>query len=406
MSRAARVCVGVVGAAATLLASLTLEDSLPKAIELTVVAGGAAVVAGLVGATALYAARRRSFALQSVLVALTAVGAVAAGAMAAAHLMMDASRPVAALGVVLASSGTIGVLISLALGARLRTDSERLIEATRQIGEGDRVAGVEKPAAGELALLARELDAMQEQLEQSSARERRSDEARRQLVTWISHDLRAPLSRINVIVEALEDGIVAGPAEVAAYHSRLRAEASRLGALISDLFERSRISAGSLELELERARLAEVVSGVVASFSVVAESRRIRLRAEPPEEDPEVEISTPHVERALSNVLDNALRYTPEGGQVEVNLARRDGCAAIEIADGCGGEDLDELRRRLEESNGAHVHPVGAKTGLGLAIAKGLAEAQGGAIGVEPSERGCLFRLTFPLAGAPPLSRR
>jgi signal transduction histidine kinase len=393
MSWATRATVALAGAAATLLASLTLQDSLPKALELAATAGGAAVAAGLVGAAALHASRRRSFALQSAVAALTAVAAVAAGAMAASRLMMDASRPIAALGVVLASSGTIAVLISLALGSRVRIGSESLIEATRQIGGGDRVQ-VRRPPAGELAALARELETMQAQLEESAARARRSEDARRELVAWISHDLRTPLGRIRAIVEALEDGILSAPGDVSAYYGRLRAEADRLGVLVGDLFELNRISAGSLELELEATGLADVVSDVVASFAVVADARGVTLRALRPPEDPAVRVSAPHFERALGNLIDNAIRCTPPGGAIDVDVARDNGFVAVGVADGCGGSDVHDLERAL----GGHAGGEGPKTGLGLAIAKGLVEAQGGRIAVRPTERGCRFTLTLPVA--------
>lgn len=396
MSWPLRIGIGAAGALLTLLASLALQESLGAALELTALAGGAAVLAGVAGATALRLARRRSFALQSAIAALTAVAAVAAGAMAAAQLMMDASRPVAALGVVLASSGTIGLLVSIALGMRLRVGSESLIRATRQIGEGDRVR-VEEPPAEELAALARELESMQAQLEETAAQARRSEEARRELVAWISHDLRTPLGRIQAIVEALEDGLVDGADDVAAHHARLRAEADRLGALVSDLFELNRIAAGSLLLELEPARLGDLVSDVVASFSVIADARRITLNASPSGSDPHVNVSTPHLERALGNLLDNACRYTEPGGTIDVTVVPNGRVAAVAIDDSCGAVDFERLERALTDPAGAHADPAGAKTGLGLAIAKGLVEAQGGGISVARTRRGCRFTVVFPV---------
>jgi signal transduction histidine kinase len=386
------------GAGGTLLASFALGDSTLEAVKLTAAAGGAAAGAGFLGALLLYAARHSSIAVQSVLVALTPIGAVAAGAMAAAHLMMVAPRPIVALGVVLTSSGTVGILTSLVLGARLRTGSAQLITATRQIGGGDLRTRVERPPVEELAALARELEAMQFRLERSRARERELEGARRELVAWMSHDLRTPLARIQAIVEALADDVVAEPADVASSYSQLRAEADRLGTLVNDLLELNRISAGELELELERTNLTDIVSDLVASFAVIADARGLTLNARPPSVIAEVEVSTSHLERALANLLDNALRYTEPGGVVDVQLTVADDSATIAIADSCGGMDFDQLAQLLAEPNTAHRLGRGGRTGLGIAIAKGLVEAQGGQIAVERTDAGCRFVVTLRLA--------
>jgi signal transduction histidine kinase len=234
--------------------------------------------------------------------------------MAAAHWMLGSTHPTAALGVVLVASGTVGIVTSQSLGGRLRAGSERLITATRQIGDGDLRTPVDPPPVEELASVARELDVMQARLEQSRERERRLAEARRELVSWISHDLRTPVARVRAIVEALEDEIIREPAEVASYLVQLHTEADRLGVLIADLFELNGIAAGQLDLELEPTRLTEIVSGVVASFGVIADARRIALKAPPPTIDPEVRISPRHLERALGNLVDNALRHTDADG--------------------------------------------------------------------------------------------
>src|SRR5205823_10970393 len=132
----------------------------------------------------------------------------------------------------------------------------------RKIGDGNLYTTVGRPAAQELARLAAELEAMQHRLEKSRARERALEEGRRQLVDWISHDLRTPLARIRAIIEALQDRVLADPAEISTYYERLRAEAERLSALVNDLFELNRINAGELQLERERVNLSDVVSDV------------------------------------------------------------------------------------------------------------------------------------------------
>ena len=104
------------------------------------------------------------------------------------------------------------------------------------------------------------------------------EQSRRELVAWVSHDLRTPLAGIRALAEALDDGIVDEPGEIRRYHRRLVTEAERLARLVDDLFELSRIQADALALSLERVPLADVVSEVVASAAVVAEAKGVRWR--------------------------------------------------------------------------------------------------------------------------------
>src|SRR6187551_2457755 len=129
-------------------------------------------------------------------------------------------------------------------------------------------------------------------------------------------------------------------------------------------------------------------SDVVASFTVLADARGITLRGHAPVVDPEVEISTTHFERALGNLVDNALRYTEPGGVVDVELEPHARWAAVVIEDSCGGIETDLLEHLLADAETPRGRP-----GLGLAIAKGLVEAQAGEIAVERTERGCRFTI-------------
>jgi signal transduction histidine kinase len=391
------LAVACAGACGTIAASLIVGDSLRKAFAITLVAGGAAAAVGLLALIILQLTRRRSVALQGAIVALTPVGAVGAGAMAASHLMMEATRPVAALGVVLISSGTVGILASLALSARLRAGSAHLIDVARQIGAGDLKTPV-RPAAGEeFEALARELEAMQSQLDTSRARERSLEEARQKLVAWVSHDLRTPLTRLTAIVEALSDGIVSDPDEVAAYHDQLGAECKRLSNLVNDLFELNRIAAGALALEVERVDVSKLVAEVVATFAVVAQARRISLVLAEPSAVAEADLSPRHFERAVSNVVENALRYTNDGGAVQVSVTTKREHAIVAVDDSCGGADVERLRRLLVADRDRDAFVTTASSGLGLPIARGLVEAQSGRIGVERTNGGCRFTLTVPL---------
>ena len=393
MSGRAIAAVALAGASASVIASLELGGSASEAFELAGAAVGGAAAVGLVGAALLRLARRRSIAVQGAIVALTSIGAVAAGAMAASHLMIEASHPIAALGVILISAGTIGILISFLLGVRVRTASDRLIEVARQIGAGNLAATVEQPPGEEFARLATELESMQAQLKHSRVREREAEAARRELVAWMSHDLRTPVGRIKAIVEALEDGILSTPSEVEEYYERLRKEADRVGILVNDLLELNRINAGALSLDPDHVSVCEVVADTVASFGVIADSRSVTLNG-PEWTEADVRVSVTHFERAFANLLDNALRYSHSGGVVDVHIQNGGGEVSVFVDDTCGGADVGELSRRTLEP---HPSPGrNGQNGLGLPIAKGLIEAQGGRLSVERTKRGCRFALTLP----------
>lgn len=387
-----------VGAAGTLVAAWSLPGSAHAALVLAGKAAASSALVGVVGSLALMLLAKRPLSTQMTLVTLTTVGAVGAGALADRGSNYVGDDALAALAVMLFSSGTIGALVGLYLGHRVAEGSAELAAAARRIGQGESNVHVAAPPTEELATLARELERSSQQLAASHARAAALETSRRELVAWVSHDLRTPLSRIRVIVEALEDGIVSDPAEIADYHGRLRLEADRLSRLVDSLFELSRIASGSIELELRPISLGDLVSDLVAAFSPIAEAGEVVLHANLHGVSPIVSASMEHVERALSNLLDNAIRYTTRGSSIDIDVGRRDDHAYFAVSDRCGGLTADELERLFETRlPSGHARRPSSGTGLGLPIAKGLIEAHTGTITAENTTRGCRFVVTLPL---------
>ena len=233
-------------------------------------------------------------------------------------------------------------------------------------------------------------------------RERAAEASRRELVAWISHDLRSPLAGIQAMAEALADGVVADPDEVADYAQRISGESTRLSGMVGDLFELSRITAGALRLTMSAVPLHDVVSDAVAAQAPVAERKRVRVLANA-DVWPVVSGSDPELARIVRNLVSNAIRHTPPDGTVAVQLGVDGGEALLAVDDSCGGIPDDELGRvfdvafrgtqaRTPERDGV------AGGGLGLAIAKGLVEAHRGKIGVQNHGPGCRFEVRLPLA--------
>ncbi|TMK87716.1 MAG: HAMP domain-containing histidine kinase [Actinobacteria bacterium] len=399
--------IAAVGAGAT--ASAAVAGRLPAgdAVVLATYAAGAAAISALVAVAVLSGLRRRSIVLQAAIAALAPVVAVAIGVVAAASAMFISSHDLHALIVVLVAAGTVGVLSGLMLGRRVATAGRSLGAMARGLGDeevGEVSGGHDAPS--ELASLATELEATSARLTEARAQSAAIEHSRRQLVAWVSHDLRTPLAGIRAMVEALEDGVVDEPETVARYYRTMRGEVDRLSGLVDDLFELSRIEAGALGLDFERVPLDELVSEAVASASVIAGAKGIDLRGAVGEPSPVVELSTPEMARVVRNLLDNAIRHTAPGGTVWIEAALDDtgSEAVVSVRDACGGipeEDLDHVFELAYRGDAART-PGSGGAGLGLAVARGLVEAHQGSISVRNEGDGCRFTVRLPVSGTAP----
>ncbi|MER7013560.1 HAMP domain-containing sensor histidine kinase [Saccharopolyspora sp. NPDC000359] len=234
---------------------------------------------------------------------------------------------------------------------------------------------------------------------EARARERAAEAARRELVAWISHDLRTPLAGIRAMAEALADGVVDEPGEVCAYATHIRSESERLAAMVEDLFELSRITAGAVQLEFSAVPLRDVVSEVVAVVDPLARANDVELRTGT-SDWPVVRGSDPELARVLRNLLSNAIRHTPPGGTIVLAAGSDDGQAWLRVDDACGGIEPAELARVFEVAfrgdQARRDDTAGA--GLGLAIARGLVLAHHGSITARNHGPGCRFEVRLPLA--------
>jgi signal transduction histidine kinase len=343
-------------------AAWTFDLPADDAVVLVLISFGVALATYGAGRAALVRSR------SPVVVALIPVVAVALGALAAAKAMFVSRHDLAALVVVIVGAGTAGVLGGLALASELQR------------------------SRAQVAALAE--------------RERALDRSRRELVAWVSHDLRTPISGIRAMVEALDDGVVAEPDDVARYHDQLIAEADRLARLVDDLFELSRIEADALHLTLDRVPLGEVVSDAVGSVTAVAHAKGVTLEGRVDGLGdggavPAVAGSAPELSRVVRNLLDNAIRHTPAGGAVEVAVRYDAGRAEVSVRDGCGGipdDDLDRVFDLAYRGDPARTPGGATGAGLGLAIARGLVDAHHGDIAVHNERGGCRFTVRLPLA--------
>jgi two-component system, OmpR family, sensor histidine kinase SaeS len=292
---------------------------------------------------------------------------------------------------VAAASASAAVASALVLSSSIARRIERLRSASAALAAGD--LGARAPDGGprELAELGRSFNAMAVSLEDLF-------DARRELVAAASHDLRAPVASIAAMLEAIEDGL-ATPAE---YLAPLQDQARRLTILVDDLFELARIDAGALVHELQEVALAPLVESCVRGFEAEARARNVTLARTVDNGVPEALCAPEEVERVLLNLLTNALHHTPSDGTVAVTLAKAADHVRVTVEDTGDGLTPEATRRmfdRFWRDDSARRANSGA--GLGLAIARGLVEAQGGTIWAEPrATGGARVSFTLPLAGS------
>lgn len=359
---------------------------------------GTAACGGLLMAWAVGRARGASVIVQLALLAGGTAAIVSVGAWLGARAMFYSSHDLSTLAVLLLAGGTAGAVVAILAGERLARTTDQLVEVAREIGEGVTATHSFGPANAELARLGRELELASQRLEEARMRERLVEQSRRELVAWVSHDLRTPLAGLRAVSEALEDGVVDDPATVARYHRVMRNEVEQLARLIDDLFELSRAQAGAVRLELERLSLTDLVSDAIAGLAPVAASKGVRLEGRIGASDTDLTGSAPELTRALRNIVENAVRHTPSDGTVIVEVGRQGTDAYVSVADGGGGVP-EELQHRIFDAGfrGDPARSPGGGAGLGLAIARSFVESHRGRITVRNEDGGACFTMWLPV---------
>jgi len=346
-----------------------------------------------------YPLRRRSVTWTMVSIVLTGTVASLAALVGSVHEMFLASSeaPMAISLAVIA--GLVTAVAAAAEARRIGKDNQALREAIADLGEGRAPRAAGRRLSNQVAQLSAELEETAARLAASSNRERALESSRRELVTWVSHDLRTPLAGLRAMSEALEDGVVASP-EV--YYKQIRTEVDRLSRMVEDLFELSRIQSGRRAEGSEQISLDDLVSDCVAALEPLARTQQVRLTGHS-DGSATVAGSGSELNRALTNLVANAIRHTRANGQVTVTLRVAAPIAMVDVLDECGGIPPDELERvfevgfRGEPARTPHlVNPAGA--GLGLAITRGIVVAHGGTVTVENDGPGCRFAVRLPLS--------
>ncbi|HEX5017345.1 MAG TPA: HAMP domain-containing sensor histidine kinase [Actinomycetes bacterium] len=332
-------------------------------VQVGVAAIAASAVVGLGGVVALQLLGRGSVRLLAWIAPITATVAVVVGVLTTANLMFLSQHDLLVVLVVCLTAGAVALGFGLLLAHRI----------------------------GQLERQSRELA-------EERARSEEAERTRRELIAWISHDLRTPLASIRAMAEALEDGVATDPER---YQQHIRRETDRLARMVDDLFEVSRVNSGTLGLARERAVLTDVVGEVVKATAPVATAKGVRVESssDAMSGEPVVSIDSEKLERAIGNLITNAIRHTPHDGVVRVQTSLDQGYAYISVSDQCGGIPERDLHRIFEpgyRGDTARTPGAGDGAGLGLAIVQGVVSAHQGVLEVANSGAGCLFEIRLP----------
>ena len=296
------------------------------------------------------------------------------------------------------SALTIGFFASKTMTDRL----SELTAATQLLARGDFSTRLKISGNDEIAQLAATFNAMAKSLGEVDDQKRQLEQTRRDLTAWVSHDLRTPLTSMRVMIEAMLDGVVQDEETVHRYLDSSRAEIEHLAYLIDDLFELAQLDVGHLTINMQRASISDLISDTLGSMQPKARQHGITLLGEVAPDLDMIDMAPDKIQRVLSNLVDNAIKYTRAGEAITLRAYHSANDIRIDIHNSGSYIPQDVLPRLFESfyrGEGSRMRgDDGARgTGLGLAIARGFIEAHGGRIWANSEEgRGTTFSFTLP----------
>ncbi len=328
---------------------------------------------------------------------IAAVALVLVSAFTGTELMVVSQRDAEMVAILLAFSLIVALRVASLLSDHAAHQITRL--GTRLGALAAERGGPPVPEAGprELAELAAAANRLARDLEAS-------DRARRELVAAVSHDLRTPIAALGLLVDAVADGVVTSPADIAEYQGRMRVHLAHLRDLVDDLFELARLDAGDLAFEQTDVDVTELLEETAEAFRPAADNRGLTVVEDVSAPLPPVRANPERLQRVLYNLLENAVAHTPPGGTVTIAAAGVDGSVRFDVTDsgpGIAAADAGRVFDRFYRGGAEASRPAGG-AGLGLAIARAIVEAHGGRIWVaNPGEPGARLAFTVPVGSGP-----
>jgi signal transduction histidine kinase len=288
-------------------------------------------------------------------------------------------------------SSAIALLLSRWLARGMTQPLRDMAKAARKMETGDYSQRVFTRSRDEVGQLAEAFNTMSAELEQL-------EQLRRDLVANVSHELKTPIAALRAHLENLLDGVERPDPETLEV---MLAQSERLGRLVNQLLDLSRFESGDVPLRREPMELAPLVAEVLSEIDVARSGRGVTVESDLPADLPAVLADRERIHQVLYNLLDNAVRFTPPGGRVDVRASRVDGHCEVRVVDtgvGIERQHLPRLFERFYRVDQARSREDGG-TGIGLAIARWVVEAHGGRIRVESRPgKGSTFMFDLPVA--------
>ena len=304
---------------------------------------------------------------------------------------------------------TFAVAIAALVAGRFTAPLRRLTEASQAIATGDytrRVpANLGRTGAAEIAELSRQFNAMAAQLGESVDIIRRDRDRSRDFLADVSHELRTPIAAMRTFNELLREGASDDPEARDEFLESSRQQLERLDWLAQNLLDLSKLDSGLVLLDLRADDLRACVEAAVEQAEPVAARRGLQLGLDLTPEPIEIRHDAQRIGQVVTNLIGNALKFTPRGGRVDVRVRPSPDGAQIEVRDTGVGIDASELPRIFDRFyRGSRANEArGSGSGLGLAIVKSIVDMHGGRIAVESLiGGGSTFTVTIPEEGVLP----
>jgi signal transduction histidine kinase len=288
------------------------------------------------------------------------------------------------------ASLAVALVVSLFISRSLVAPLRAMTHASQRVAEGHYSERVPAGGSDELGQLAGSFNTMAEKLEHVET-------MRRRLIGDVAHELRTPLTAIKGSMEGLVDGVLPSTPET---FGQVAAEAERLNRLVDDLQELSRVESGAVALDLGPVSLPDLAETARKRLARPSAAKGVTLTLDLPADLPPVRADTDRLLQVLTNLLNNALQYTPSGGDVTLSAEARGREVLVCVADtgiGIPAEHLAHIFDRFYRVDKSRSRQAGGGSGIGLTICKYLVEAHGGRIWVESTGEGQGSTFSFTL---------
>jgi histidine kinase len=358
--------------------------------QMLVVIVGVTVLTISVEALGLRAVRQQILATMGALPTLVSPQLIAQTAATLTASMQQAVWQSLAVAAVAATAA--GLVTSILLMREILRPLEEIAAGSRRIADGHYDERVAVPGSNELASVAHNFNQMADALAQVEAQ-------RIQLIGNVAHELRTPLTGLRGYLEGLMDGLFSSEGEAFAH---MYQEVRRLQRLVDDLQDLSRVEAGQIHLQVQAFDLISLTERIVGQVLPQANAESLNLYTDFRTDQLQVYADPDRTVQVLVNLLSNAIRYTPEGGQIKVVVDHHDQFALVSVIDtgvGISNEDLKQIFERFFRVDPSRTRRSGG-SGIGLTIAQHLTWAMGGELSAasDGPGHGSTFRFTLPLA--------